>query len=145
MCIRDSAATLARLRALGYVSGSGTATHRGPYTENDDPKRLIDIDRKVHDAIDFFQRGDLGRAAALYREIIARRPDMSLAYEHLGFISWDAGRPDEAIATLRQAVVAGAANAMIESKLGMYLSETCLLYTSPSPRDRQKSRMPSSA
>ena len=26
-----------------------------------------------------------------------------------------------------------------------YLSSTCLLYTSPSPRDRQKSRMPSSA
>ena len=25
------------------------------------------------------------------------------------------------------------------------LSEDCLLYTSPSPRDRQKSRMPSSA
>ena len=25
------------------------------------------------------------------------------------------------------------------------LTETCLLYTSPSPRDRQKSRMPSSA
>ena len=27
----------------------------------------------------------------------------------------------------------------------MVASETCLLYTSPSPRDRQKSRMPSSA
>ena len=27
----------------------------------------------------------------------------------------------------------------------MYLSNSCLLYTSPSPRDRQKSRMPSSA
>ena len=25
------------------------------------------------------------------------------------------------------------------------LNDTCLLYTSPSPRDRQKSRMPSSA
>ena len=25
------------------------------------------------------------------------------------------------------------------------LNKTCLLYTSPSPRDRQKSRMPSSA
>ena len=25
------------------------------------------------------------------------------------------------------------------------VSETCLLYTSPSPRDREKSRMPSSA
>ena len=29
------------------------------------------------------------------------------------------------------------------SEVGMYLA--CLLYTSPSPRDRQKSRMPSSA
>ena len=28
---------------------------------------------------------------------------------------------------------------------GMYLKQDCLLYTSPSPRDRQKSRMPSSA
>ena len=27
----------------------------------------------------------------------------------------------------------------------MALAQTCLLYTSPSPRDRQKSRMPSSA
>ena len=27
----------------------------------------------------------------------------------------------------------------------LYLTYTCLLYTSPSPRDRQKSRMPSSA
>ena len=28
---------------------------------------------------------------------------------------------------------------------GVYFASTCLLYTSPSPRDRQKSRMPSSA
>ena len=28
---------------------------------------------------------------------------------------------------------------------GRIVTETCLLYTSPSPRDRQKSRMPSSA
>ena len=29
--------------------------------------------------------------------------------------------------------------------LELVLSETCLLYTSPSPRDRTRSRMPSSA
>ena len=29
--------------------------------------------------------------------------------------------------------------------IGMTLAILCLLYTSPSPRDRQKSRMPSSA
>src|SRR5674476_1603460 len=32
---------------------------------------------------------------------------------------------------------------VIENALGVRI--TCLLYTSPSPRDRQKSRMPSSA
>ena len=30
-------------------------------------------------------------------------------------------------------------------ELGAKVAITCLLYTSPSPRDRQKSRMPSSA
>ena len=34
----------------------------------------------------------------------------------------------------------------ITINIGLYKKgETCLLYTSPSPRDRQKSRMPSSA
>ena len=32
-----------------------------------------------------------------------------------------------------------------DSMVGHKLGEFCLLYTSPSPRDRQKSRMPSSA
>ena len=35
--------------------------------------------------------------------------------------------------------------AMMGKKHAAYSFETCLLYTSPSPRDRQKSRMPSSA
>ena len=35
---------------------------------------------------------------------------------------------------------------MIRSKLSKFMQiRSCLLYTSPSPRDRQKSRMPSSA
>ena len=34
---------------------------------------------------------------------------------------------------------------MGDSYLDKKLDEACLLYTSPSPRDRQKSRMPSSA
>ena len=32
-----------------------------------------------------------------------------------------------------------------EENLHLQYAQTCLLYTSPSPRDRQKSRMPSSA
>ena len=33
----------------------------------------------------------------------------------------------------------------VNQSLGQRMFGTCLLYTSPSPRDRQKSRMPSSA
>jgi len=33
----------------------------------------------------------------------------------------------------------------IEDKFELVLSRDCLLYTSPSPRDRTRSRMPSSA
>ena len=36
-------------------------------------------------------------------------------------------------------------NLMISPKIYLKVSNSCLLYTSPSPRDRQKSRMPSSA
>ena len=32
-----------------------------------------------------------------------------------------------------------------KNEIFLYVQITCLLYTSPSPRDRQKSRMPSSA
>ena len=33
----------------------------------------------------------------------------------------------------------------IDHGMGVVIGETCLLYTSPSPRDRTRSRMPSSA
>ena len=36
-------------------------------------------------------------------------------------------------------------NLSFEREFGKIIGRTCLLYTSPSPRDRQKSRMPSSA
>ena len=120
----EDPATLARLRALGYVSGSGAASHKGPYTEKDDPKQLIELDQKIHNAIDRFQRGDADQAVAIYRDVIARRPDMAIAYEQLAFVYWEAGRPGDAIAGLRQAIAAGVSGATIDSKLGMYLSET---------------------
>ena len=42
-----------------------------------------------------------------------------------------------------QMVRSAGASAQVMAKEGDYVA--CLLYTSPSPRDRQKSRMPSSA
>ena len=37
------------------------------------------------------------------------------------------------------------ATSYLDADLCVMVTYTCLLYTSPSPRDRQKSRMPSSA
>ena len=56
--------------------------------------------------------------------------------------SWD-------IPSLADHIANYAAYAFLQEESGyagaFTISQTCLLYTSPSPRDRQKSRMPSSA
>ena len=49
---------------------------------------------------------------------------------------------DPIVKTLRDDVVM---KSKVQYMLLKFTSNTCLLYTSPSPRDRQKSRMPSSA
>ena len=49
-------------------------------------------------------------------------------------------RDPTAVATMRRAKAEGGWGVIFTEQV-----EICLLYTSPSPRDRQKSRMPSSA
>ena len=58
-------------------------------------------------------------------------------YFHEGLDSWVLSRHDDILEALRTP-------AFTTNNYAWQL-EPCLLYTSPSPRDRQKSRMPSSA
>ena len=59
---------------------------------------------------------------------------------------YDEGRLDYDVRLLRQYYLSrGYADINISRARGGLLPDRCLLYTSPSPRDRQKSRMPSSA
>ena len=51
----------------------------------------------------------------------------------------------EAINALLAACATGKGRAEVAKTTKFLYDYTCLLYTSPSPRDRQKSRMPSSA
>ena len=52
------------------------------------------------------------------------------------------GLPRSGTSMMMKMIEAGGVPVMIDN---IRVADTCLLYTSPSPRDRQKSRMPSSA
>lgn len=116
-------AVLERLRALGYVGGS-PAPPRETYTEDDDPKRLITLDRMLHDAGELYARGRVEDAIAGFRSVIAQRPDTADAYRHLAFVLWQSGRPGDAILTLEAALARGLTQRDIRVKLGLYLAES---------------------
>ena len=52
---REDPEVVARLRALGYVSGG--AARKTQYTDADDPKRLVALDRALHEAIALDEAG----------------------------------------------------------------------------------------
>jgi arylsulfatase A-like enzyme/Tfp pilus assembly protein PilF len=118
----ENAAVRARLQSLGYLSGS--APRKETYTEADDPKRLIDIDRLMIDGIELHRAGRSAEAIETYRRVIARRPDMGLAYRRLAYVQWEVGDAAGAIATLRGALARNGPDADIEIRLGTYLAET---------------------
>lgn len=122
MGVDENAEVRARLQSLGYLSGS--APRKARYTEDDDPKQLVDVDRLMMQGIELHHAGRGAEAMQAYRAVIARRPGMALAYRRLAFLQWDAGRPAEAIATLRTALERNGPDIEAEIKLGTYLAES---------------------
>ncbi len=86
----------------------GSAPERKVFTEADDPKRLVEIDRDLHTATELYQDGKVQEAIALLDSVIARRPDTADAYISLAHAYWESGQPQLAIATLEQALANGA-------------------------------------
>ncbi len=119
----ESTAVLERLRALGYIGGS-PAPARERYTEADDPKQLIDLDKMLHDAGDLYSRGRHEESVAAFRAVITRRPDTADAYRYLAFVYWQTGRPADAINILESALARGLTQRDIRVKLGIYLAES---------------------
>ena len=118
----ENAEVRERLKSLGYVSGS--APRKTAYTAEDDPKNLMDVERLMMEGIDLHRQRRTREAANAYRQVIARRPDMKLAYLRLGFVLWEGGAPAEAIAALRSGLQAVGSNVDLEARLGTYLAET---------------------
>ena len=119
---QESAAVAATLRSLGYVSGSAPA--KKVYTEDDDPKRLVAVDRDLHAATELYQNRKVAEAIALFTRVIERRPDMADAAIQLAHAYWEAGEPGPAIAALERALKSGAPDRDLRIRLGIYLAES---------------------
>lgn len=111
-----------RLESLGYVSRG--APRKTQFTEDDDPKRLIRLDRMILDGLEQHSRGRHGEAIATFRAIIAERPSMRMPYRHLAFVQWDQGDVTGAISTLREGVTKAGPDVELDVRLATYLTES---------------------
>ena len=117
----ESADAIARLRALGYVAGQAPAKDR--YTDEDDPKRLVELDSAMQRAVEAFAARRTDEAVEIYRDVLRRRPDMAIAYRHLAFIEWQRGNPRAAVDVLQHALAARVTQPAVVAQLGAYLSD----------------------
>ena len=117
----ESPEVAAKLQSLGYTSGS--APRKARYTEEDDPKNLMELDRWIQQGIDAWQHGRRDEALRTYERIIARRPSMAIGYRNLAFLQWQNGDARGAIQTLERAFHADAIEPGMTTQLGSYLAE----------------------
>ena len=110
----------ARLRSLGYAA-SGSAPRKAHYTEADDPKRLVDVDRRFQKALHLSGDGRYAEAATLLRETIDQRPDFTAAYLALASVHIESGHAPEAVNLLRAAERRGLSDPKLKERLGAAL------------------------
>jgi len=108
------------LLSLGYLTGE--IEQKSTFTADDDPKNLIELDRKLHQVIDDINTGRLDEGARLAREVIAIRP-MAVAYTLLGQILRQQNRDAEAVEVLESAVATGYAQAATVRQLALSMSK----------------------
>jgi arylsulfatase A-like enzyme/Flp pilus assembly protein TadD len=115
----------ARLRALGYIASSspGAPKPARSYTADDDPKQLVPLNAALDDAAAMWSRGDVASAMATLQGVIARRPDLTLAYDRMAFILRATGRSTDAVAVLDGAARDGHADRALLRSLGSALRD----------------------
>jgi arylsulfatase A-like enzyme/Flp pilus assembly protein TadD len=109
----------ARLRALGYTATQGPAgTPRKRYGVEDDPKRLLDLDRRYERALTLTGARRYDEAVALLRSVIAERSDFAAAYTNLAAILIQSDHPADAVSVLENAIKNGVATPEVRGRLG---------------------------
>ncbi|HXT23144.1 MAG TPA: tetratricopeptide repeat protein, partial [Thermoanaerobaculia bacterium] len=109
----------ARMLALGYAAS--VAPTKAMFGPEDDPKRLVGLDTKIHHLVEAYASGDVERAISLARELVAARP-MPLGHSLLANALLEAGRTDEALAVMEKARAAGLAADTLLRQLGLTLA-----------------------
>jgi len=122
--VAESSDARERLRSLGYLSG--TAAPKARYTEADDPKRLIALDRQTDELITRYQKGDLRGAIAVAESLARQRPDMAVTLTHLAFLYNEAGDHEKAVSTIRRALELNPAAPDVAALFGAYLTDAGL-------------------
>jgi arylsulfatase A-like enzyme/Tfp pilus assembly protein PilF len=121
--VAEDAATLERLRALGYAAGGGDAA-KERYTEADDPKRLIEVDRRAREVVRLYMAGDVEGALVQVKENIRQRPQMPQAWLHLAYLERKRGDLTAAVAAARKAFELRPMDAENVSLYAVYLTES---------------------
>ncbi len=117
-----TAADAQDLAALGYLAGG--AGRRDGYTAADDPKNLVEVDRKMHLVLEAYARRELAEAERLGREVLAGRPEMPPVWALLAQVLVEAGRLDEALALMEEAIGRDLATDSLLRQYGLTLAWT---------------------
>lgn len=110
-----------RLRSLGYLASS--APVKAEYGPEDDPKRLVHVDRMLHEVIDLYSRGRYEETVTAAQRVVAARPDMAEGYDHLALALRQLERHEEAAAALRDGLRNSGGRESLARQLGQTLSE----------------------
>ena len=111
------------LESLGYLGSSGGAALPETYGPEDDPKRLVDLDRAIQAYSEAFQAGRYEEAELLARETVERRPQMGLGYSNLARALLEQGKVEEALSVMIDAERRRLASAPLHRQLALTLAE----------------------
>ena len=110
-----------RLRSLGYLSGS--AAPRSSYGPEDDPKNLVQLDRKILRIIELYGKKRIAESVGLAREVVKERPSMPLGRSLLAQALLESGQTGEALEVMRKARAEKVTTETLLRQLGLTLAE----------------------
>jgi arylsulfatase A-like enzyme/Tfp pilus assembly protein PilF len=118
----ETGETRRQLAALGYTAAAA-APLKKEYTADDDPKRLVALDRLMQEVIGRHRAGDLAGALAVCERVVRARPDMNAGLLQMALLYRKLGQLGPAVGALRRAFEQDPDDAGSAVLLASYLAE----------------------